>query len=64
MLQLLSQRVGSARSSVAEYYVQTSNQPLWEHMQQYSLRNMEEGVHRLRLVVNICTSPSEKSGRW
>jgi hypothetical protein len=52
MLQLLTQRVGAARSSVAEYYVQTSNQPLWEHMQQYSLRNMEEGVHRLRLVLN------------
>jgi hypothetical protein len=33
--------------------VQTSNQPLWEHMQQYSLRNMEEGVHRLRLVLNF-----------
>ncbi|XP_065352819.1 glutamate receptor ionotropic, NMDA 3A-like isoform X2 [Cloeon dipterum] len=45
---LLSQRVGSARSSVSEYYVQTSNQPLWEHMQQYTLRNLEEGVHRLR----------------
>ncbi|XP_059470135.1 glutamate receptor ionotropic, NMDA 3A-like isoform X2 [Neocloeon triangulifer] len=45
---LLSQRIGSARSSVAEYYVQTSNQPLWEHMQQFTLRNLEEGVHRLR----------------
>ncbi|XP_050304727.1 uncharacterized protein LOC126742188 isoform X4 [Anthonomus grandis grandis] len=45
---LLSQRVGTPKSSAAEYYVQKANQMLWQHMSKYSLENAEEGVERLR----------------
>ncbi|KAL1498139.1 hypothetical protein ABEB36_008987 [Hypothenemus hampei] len=45
---LLSQKVGTPRSSAAEYYVQRANHLLWQHMSKYSLKDAEEGVQRLR----------------
>ncbi|XP_068898087.1 uncharacterized protein [Tenebrio molitor] len=57
---LLSQRVGAARFTAAEYYVQKANQLLWQHMHKYSLENLEEGVERLRngsLDVLIADTP-------
>ncbi|CAH0555037.1 unnamed protein product, partial [Brassicogethes aeneus] len=45
---LLSQKVGAPRASAAEYYVQKANQHLWQHMNRFSLLNIEEGVERLR----------------
>ncbi|XP_066145804.1 uncharacterized protein [Euwallacea fornicatus] len=45
---LLSQKVGTPRSSAAEYYVQKANPLLWQHMSKYSLKDAIEGVHRLR----------------
>ncbi|XP_063230536.1 uncharacterized protein LOC134535392 [Bacillus rossius redtenbacheri] len=45
---LLSQRVGAPRSSAADYYVHRANQHLWEHMQRFMVRDIEEGIHYLR----------------
>nr|CAH7724877.1 unnamed protein product [Callosobruchus chinensis] len=45
---LLNQKVGTPRSSAAEYYIQKANQLLWQHMRKYSLQNIDEGVVRLR----------------
>ncbi|GBP15073.1 Glutamate receptor ionotropic, NMDA 3A [Eumeta japonica] len=45
----LSLRVGTARSSVAEYYVQRTNPALAQHMRRYALQNVEEGIERLRV---------------
>ncbi|KAJ8918548.1 hypothetical protein NQ315_013053 [Exocentrus adspersus] len=45
---LLSQKVGAPRASAAEYYIQKSNQVLWEHMRKYSLGTIVEGVERLK----------------
>ncbi|XP_068081518.1 uncharacterized protein [Anabrus simplex] len=45
---LLSQRVGAPRASAAEYYVRRANQLLWEHMQRYSVRDVEEGIQHLK----------------
>ncbi|KAJ2947052.1 hypothetical protein O0L34_g16399 [Tuta absoluta] len=44
----LSLRVGTARSSVAEYYVQRNNPQLAQQMRRYALHNVEEGIQRLR----------------
>ncbi|CAH1971116.1 unnamed protein product [Acanthoscelides obtectus] len=45
---LLNQKVGTPRSSAAEYYIQKANQLLWHHMRKYSLQNIDEGVVGLR----------------
>ncbi|XP_049866508.1 uncharacterized protein LOC126367147 isoform X2 [Pectinophora gossypiella] len=44
----LSLRVGTARSSVAEYYVQRNNPQLAQQMRRYALQDVEEGIQRLR----------------
>ncbi|XP_030021553.1 uncharacterized protein LOC115441093 isoform X2 [Manduca sexta] len=44
----LSLRVGTARSSVSEYYVQRNNPQLAEQMRRYALQDIEEGIQRLR----------------
>ncbi|GAB6031603.1 hypothetical protein CHUAL_009367 [Chamberlinius hualienensis] len=45
---LLTQRVGTAVGTVAEYYVSISNKELWDHMKKYSVASNEEGVQKLR----------------
>nr|XP_032510989.1 uncharacterized protein LOC116765580 isoform X2 [Danaus plexippus plexippus] len=56
----LSLRVGTAKSSVAEYYIQRNN-PLWaQQMRRFALHNIEEGIERLRngsLDLLIADSP-------
>jgi ionotropic glutamate receptor NMDA 3A len=47
-LKLLSQRVGAPRASAADYYVHRANQHLWEHMQKYSVIDVEDGIHHLK----------------
>ncbi|CAG9785010.1 unnamed protein product [Diatraea saccharalis] len=44
----LSLRVGTARSSVSEYYVQRNNPQLAQQMRRYALQDIEEGIQRLR----------------
>ncbi|CAK1604293.1 unnamed protein product [Parnassius mnemosyne] len=44
----LSLRVGTARSSVAEYYVQRNNPHLAQQIRKYALQDIEEGIQRLR----------------
>jgi glutamate receptor ionotropic, NMDA 3A len=44
---LLTQRVGIATSTAAEY-VQKNDKHLWEHMKKYSLKNIEEGIEGLK----------------
>ncbi|XP_028038586.1 uncharacterized protein LOC114249279 [Bombyx mandarina] len=44
----LSLKVGTARSSVAEYYVQRNNPHLAQQMRRYALQDIEEGIQRLR----------------
>lgn len=46
--QLLTQRVGAPKSSAAEYYVRSTNQMLWDHMQRYSVISVAEGVQLLK----------------
>ncbi|KAG7299762.1 hypothetical protein JYU34_016772 [Plutella xylostella] len=56
----LSLRVGTAQSSVAEYYVRRNNLPLAEQMRRYALQDIEEGIQRLRngtLDLLIADSP-------
>ncbi|KAK7872804.1 hypothetical protein R5R35_011925 [Gryllus longicercus] len=45
---LLSQRVGAPRASAADYYVHVANQQLWEHMQRFSVRDVQEGITLLK----------------
>lgn len=45
---LLSQRVGTPRASAADYYIHRANQLLWEHIQKYSVKDVEEGVQNLK----------------
>ncbi|KAJ9601165.1 hypothetical protein L9F63_000685, partial [Diploptera punctata] len=45
---LLSQRVGAPRASAADYYVHRANQHLWEHMQKFTVRDVEEGIQHLK----------------
>lgn len=47
-LQLLSQKVGAPRASIAEYYIQRGNPQLWSHMVRYSVSSVADGVERLR----------------
>ncbi|XP_052738433.1 uncharacterized protein LOC112043698 isoform X1 [Bicyclus anynana] len=44
----LSLRVGTAKSSVAEYYVRRHNPHLAQQMRRYALQDIEEGIQRLR----------------
>ncbi|KPI97834.1 Glutamate [NMDA] receptor subunit 3A [Papilio xuthus] len=44
----LSLRIGTAKSSAAEYYVQRNNPHLAEIMRRYALQDIEEGIQRLR----------------
>ncbi|XP_063361139.1 uncharacterized protein LOC134650177 isoform X1 [Cydia amplana] len=44
----LSLRVGTAKSSISEYYVQRGNPQLAQRMRGYALQNIEEGIQRLR----------------
>nr|CAD7589790.1 unnamed protein product [Timema genevievae] len=44
---LLSQRVGAPRASAADYYVHKANKHLWEHMQRFMVRDVEEGIQLL-----------------
>ncbi|XP_034824305.2 uncharacterized protein [Maniola hyperantus] len=44
----LSLRVGTPRSSVAEYYVRRNNPQLAQQMRRYALQDIEEGIQRLR----------------
>ncbi|CAH0700008.1 unnamed protein product [Spodoptera exigua] len=56
----LSLRVGTARSSVSEYYVQRNNPQLAQQMRRYALQDVEEGIQRLRngtLDLLIADSP-------
>lgn len=46
--QLLSQRVGTTRSSAAHHYALKTDRKLWEHLQKFTVPNLEEGVARLR----------------
>nr|CAD7408509.1 unnamed protein product [Timema cristinae] len=45
---LLSQRVGAPRASAADYYVHKANKHLWEHMQRFMVRDVEEGIQLLK----------------
>ncbi|KAG4073833.1 hypothetical protein HA402_014038 [Bradysia odoriphaga] len=45
---LLTQRVGAPVASAAEYYVQNTDQYLWEHMKKYSLETLEDGIRGLK----------------
>ncbi|XP_075970664.1 uncharacterized protein LOC142973031 isoform X2 [Anticarsia gemmatalis] len=44
----LSLKVGTAKSSVAEYYIQRNYPALAQHMRRYALQDIEEGIQRLR----------------
>ncbi|CAB3243412.1 unnamed protein product [Arctia plantaginis] len=44
----LSLKVGTAKSSVAEYYIQRNYPALAQHMRRYALQDVEEGIQRLR----------------
>ncbi|XP_026751385.2 uncharacterized protein LOC113511860 isoform X1 [Galleria mellonella] len=44
----LSLRVGTAKSSVSEYYVQRNNPQLAQQMRRYALQDIEDGIQRLR----------------
>lgn len=48
LFQWLSLRVGTAKSSISEYYVQRGNPQLAQRMRRYALQNIEEGISRLR----------------
>jgi ionotropic glutamate receptor NMDA 3A len=48
LMQLLSQRVGTPRASAADYYVHRANQRLWEHMQKFSVIDVEDGIQHLK----------------
>ncbi|XP_058457456.1 uncharacterized protein LOC131434603 isoform X3 [Malaya genurostris] len=45
---LLKQRIGVPLATAAEYYVQTNDKILWEHMKRYQLLNIENGIERLK----------------
>jgi ionotropic glutamate receptor NMDA 3A len=47
-MKLLSQRVGAPRASAADYYIHRENPHLWEHMQKYSVIDVEDGIHHLK----------------
>lgn len=44
----LSLKVGTAKSSVAEYYIQRNYPALAQHMRRYAFQDVEEGIQRLR----------------
>ncbi len=46
--QLLSQKVGTTRSSAAHHYALKTNRRLFEHLQRFTVPNLEEGILRLR----------------
>uniref|UniRef100_A0A0P6GYG2 Glutamate receptor ionotropic, NMDA 3A n=1 Tax=Daphnia magna TaxID=35525 RepID=A0A0P6GYG2_9CRUS len=45
---LLSQKVGTTRSSAAQHYAQKTNRGLAEHLERFTVPNLEEGIARLR----------------
>lgn len=40
--------MGAPRYTATEYYIKKSHSILWQHVRQYSLDNIEEGIYRLR----------------
>jgi hypothetical protein len=46
--QLLNQKVGTTRSSAAIHYANKTDRKLWEHLQNFIVPTLEEGVARLK----------------
>ncbi|XP_062544859.1 uncharacterized protein LOC134211716 isoform X2 [Armigeres subalbatus] len=45
---LLKQRIGAPVATATEYYVQQNDKILWEHMKKYQLKDIQEGIERLK----------------
>jgi hypothetical protein len=50
---LLSQKVGTTRSSAAQHYAQKTNRGLAEHLERFTVPDLEEGIARLRYINNV-----------
>lgn len=58
---LLSQKVGTTRSSAAQHYAQKTNRGLAEHLERFTVPDLEEGIARLRYINNVAYKQNQIS---